>query len=110
MKKLIISLTALMLTSTLAAHAASLPKGYPAAFQRSGVIDELPGEGNQTMVISDARYLVGPGIIVHTPQLPRASITSLHASQRIGFSLTGQGPGTKGTVIEVWVLPKDYKP
>ena len=110
MKTLIAGVAVLMLTGTLAAQAASLPKGYPATFQRSGVVDELPGSGNQTMVISDARYLVGPGLVVHTPQLPRASIASLRISQRIGFSLTGQGPGTKGTVTEVWVLPKDYKP
>jgi len=110
MKKLTIGLAVLMLTGSLASHAAGLPAGYPATFQRSGVIDELPGGGNQTMVISDARYLVGPGLVVHTPQLPKASIASLRTAQRIGFSLTGQGPGTKGTVTEVWVLPKDYKP
>lgn len=110
MKKLTLGVAVLMLTGGLASHAAGLPSGYPPSFQRSGVIDELPGEGNQSIVVSDARYFVGSGLVVHTPQLARASIASLHTTQRIGFSVRGQGPGTKGTVTEVWVLPKDYKP
>lgn len=110
MNKPIVGLMVLMLTNVIGAHAASLPAGYPATFQRSGVIDELPSDGNQTMVISDMRYIVGPGLVVHTPQLSRASIASLRTKQRVGYSLTGQGPGTKGTVVEVWVLPKGYTP
>lgn len=110
MKKSMLGLAALMLCGFLTAQAANLPKGYPATFQRSGMIDELPGDGNQTMVISDVRYLVAPNLSVHTLQLPKASLASLRIQQRIGFSLVGQGPGTKGTITEIWVLPKDYKP
>lgn len=46
MKKLTLGVAVLMLTGGLASHAAGLPSGYPLSFQRSGVIDELPGEGN----------------------------------------------------------------
>lgn len=90
--------------------AAELPGFYPKDFDKTGVINSPPNPNNQRIVISDGSFTVSPGIVVHTPVVRNGGTTLLKSGQSIGYTVTGAGPTSNGTVSEVWVFPAGYVP
>jgi hypothetical protein len=96
-------------TAALAAPAGAADRapGYPESFQRTGVIDQVPTAANPTLIINDYAYAVSPSVVVRTPTSSRSiPVQTLRVKQYVGFTVSGEGPESRGQVTEIWVLPQ----
>ncbi|MGE3541424.1 MAG: hypothetical protein AB7N91_28820 [Candidatus Tectimicrobiota bacterium] len=93
----------------------------PPLFGRTGVINSIdPATG--AIVINDVRYRLPESVRVYTydralkdPAAQRAEGRLKHASalregQRVGYNVTGEGGGQRGTLTEAWLLPAGKLP
>jgi hypothetical protein len=85
-------------------------------FQRVGMIESVYAS-QQTIVINDVTYILPTSVRIYlfdeqthkadgsrkehrlTTQVP------LRQGMRIGFNVEGAGPGKRGSIVEVWILP-----
>jgi hypothetical protein len=86
-------------------------------FQRVGVIDRVDAQ-QQTIVISDVMYILPASVRIYLfeaqadnpkePPKERQPTTQipLRHGMRIGFKADGEGPGRRGSIVEVWILPR----
>jgi hypothetical protein len=87
-------------------------------FQRLGVIDRVDAQ-HQTIVVGDVMYTLPTSLRIYLfdaradntrePRKERQPTTQipLRRGMRIGFNVDGEGPGRKGSIVEVWILPRD---
>jgi hypothetical protein len=87
-------------------------------FQRVGVIDRIDAQ-QQTIVVSDVTYILPASVRIYLfeaqadsrqePRKERQPTTQipLRHGMRIGFNVDGEGPGRRGSIVEVWILPRD---
>jgi hypothetical protein len=91
-------------------------------FQRVGVIDRVDAQ-HQTIVVGDVMYILPTSLRIYLfdaqadntrePRKERQPTTQspLRQGMRIGFNVDGAGPGRRGSIVEVWILPHDgFKP
>jgi len=90
------------------AAADRLPDKYPEYFNDAGALDEVSMERG-VVIIDDRALPISMNVRVHTPNTQFGSYRSLKKGQKVGIHVTSGGSG-KGTVDEIWVLPKRYKP
>lgn len=85
-------------------------------FQRVGMIESVYAS-QQTIVVNDVMYILPTSVRVYLfdeqthradesrkERRPTAQIP-LRQGMRIGFNVEGEGPGRRGSIVEVWILP-----
>ena len=101
-------LACLAITAGTAWAADKLPDKYPEYFNDAGALDEVSMERG-VVIIDDRALPISMNVRVHTPNTQFGSYRSLKKGQTVGIHVTSGGGG-RGTVDEIWVLPKGYKP
>ena len=96
----------------VAGYAGAAPA--PTPFARRGIINRID-LNDRTIVVSDALYILPATVRVYFDNLPSSSnqrkervagtAVSLQQGMLIGFNVDDEGPGRKGRILEVWVLP-----
>ena len=95
-------------TAGTAVAADRLPAKYPEYFNDAGALDEVSMERG-VVIIDDRALPISMNVRVHTPNTQFGSYRSLKKGQKVGIHVISAGSG-RGTVDEIWVLPKGYKP
>jgi len=87
-------------------------------FQRVGMIDRVDAQ-QQTIVVGDVMYILPTSLRIYLfdaqadntrePRKERQPTTQIPLRQgmRIGFNVAGEGPGRRGSIVEVWILPRE---
>lgn len=84
--------------------AQSLPNYYPPeGFQRTGLVDAIYVDEN-SIVVNDMQLELSTSVVVHSLTSYRVSVSQVRSGARIGYKA-----GADGRVVEIWLLPKDYR-
>jgi hypothetical protein len=108
MKPLHAVLTGLACLAIMAGTALAADK-LPDNFSGVGTLDGVSMERG-VVIINDISMRISMNVRVHTPDTQFGSYRSLKIGQKVGFNLAAVGDSRKGTVDEIWVLPKAYTP
>jgi hypothetical protein len=80
-----------------------LPQYYPANYQKTGIIREVPGD--DMLIISGLKYQLTPDTKIHTTSNQFSSRWALKTGEEVGFSFTTDAANRR-TIAEIWLLPK----
>jgi hypothetical protein len=69
----------------------------------TGIVDQAPSKASPTMTVSDVVYNVAKGIVVHASATRTVPLSLVRVKQKIEFTTTGEGPGSRGTITEIWL-------
>lgn len=78
---------------------------YPrAGAQRTGSLDAVDHQ-RQAIVINDIKYTMSSNLIVHSTTTYSVPASRLRSGLKIGYKTSTNGR----LVMEIWLLPNDYK-
>jgi hypothetical protein len=69
----------------------------------TGVVDQIATKNNKTMIVGDVVYNVSPNVVVHASATRTGPLSLVRVKQKIQFTTTGEGPGSRGTITEIWL-------
>lgn len=102
MTKLLLLLGTMAFSASLFAQ--ELPRHYPPeGFQRTGLVDAIYADEGR-IVINDITYQYSMNVVVHSMSSYRVPLTRVQSGAHVGYKM-----GTGGTIVELWLLPLNYK-
>lgn len=104
MKRFTTLIAAMALLISVVANAA-FPAYYPKeGFQRVGILDDVQLQ-RQMIVVNDVPYSLADSVIVHSPTSYSVPASQLQRGTKIGYKMASGGR----LIMEIWLLPRDYK-